>query len=332
MPVTVFTKPLKGGNKGSVRAFVSYLSKEDKKRDNTSGQDREYFFTQNSDRVPAALVIQAMDGSWKGKGLSRSEDKFFTGVTALSQAECRHLEQNPGLIREVIRRQMQAYAEAFNKELKADDLVWFAKVEHTRRYKGDDPEVQTGSKASGQAKEGVHIHVHWMVGRCDRHADNRRSYSPMINDRRGFDRKRFLIQCDHLFDAVTGFRREQLTGLALHEQRKNKRDQTKNIKSKQYKQNLAITPLQDQSWETKRAEQTLIERKEVEKLAMTREDLKNENKDVQARDVGMLEPSLQSTPQDDSIDKAPKPDVHHEPKRQPTQNEPRPAPGLGMGG
>jgi hypothetical protein len=273
-----------------------------------------------------------MDGSWKGKGLSRSEDKFFTGVTALSQEECRHVEESPGLIREVIRRQMQAYADAFNKGLNASDLVWLAKVEHTRRYKSDDPEVQTGSKASGQAKEGAHLHVHWMVGRCDRHQGNRLSYSPMINDRRGFDRKRFLIECDHLFDAITGFRREQPTGLSLHEQRKDKHDQAKGAKSKQYKRNPAITPLQDQSWHTKRVEQALIERKEVEQTAVDYANAGGPDKDVQeGGKQPKLDPMLPSTVEHDSALKIQKPTISEEPKQEPAQNEQAPNRGLGLG-
>ena len=118
---------------------------------------------------------------------------------------------------------MEAYAAGFGirgeKQLQAKDLVYFGKIEHERRYKGNDPEVISGQHQSGELKAGNNMHVHVLVSRKD--GSNKIKLSPMATEKgdtdnamlnakavqRGFNRTAFSEKVEREFDQHFGYKR-----------------------------------------------------------------------------------------------------------------------------
>lgn len=170
-------------NNGSCGALVNYLSKEDKDR----GDDMEYFFDHDRDNVFSNEVVNTID-SYR-KGLGRNDTKFYSLVIAPTSEETSKMKDPTRELREFTRECMDAYAKNFkgkngDRKLEGKDIVYFAKIEYNRYYKGSDDEVKRGEAKQGDTKPGGNMHVHVVVSRKDK--SNRYKISPCVKDKKLF--------------------------------------------------------------------------------------------------------------------------------------------------
>ena len=113
---------------------------------------------------------------------------------------------------------MRNYAANFKKNIAENNIVWFAKIEHKRRFKGTDKEVMIGRAKSGEPKKGFQTHVHITVSRM--HKDYRINLSPLANARSsenlvlngrkvkgGFDRSNWKQLNEDSFDKMFKYSR-----------------------------------------------------------------------------------------------------------------------------
>lgn len=208
MPYINIENSGKGNNKGSCRALVNYLCKENEGK---TIHEQEHFFSHSDDQINRLQVINAIDNNVKK--LSKSDSKFFMVTLNFSEHEAKHISSDPVKIRAYAREVMNLYAKNFNKGLVSTDLVWYAKIEYKRSFKGFEPEVLNGSYSQGQLKPGINTHVHLVISRKDR--SQKLKLSPMTNHRKssrgiikaGFDRTNFKIQCEQAFDKKFQYKR-----------------------------------------------------------------------------------------------------------------------------
>ena len=199
----------KGNNKGSCKALVNYLCKENVGKELNN---REHFFSVEQNQINRLEVINGIDTniSRLGKGVS----KFFMLTLNFSQREAGQVDNNTTMIRTYVREVMDLYAQNFNKGLRSIDLVWFAKIEYNRTFKGFEKEMFNGGFKQGDLKPGLNTHVHIIVSRKDR--TQRLKLSPMTTHRRstsgiiksGFDRMNFKIKCEKCFDNTFNYQRK----------------------------------------------------------------------------------------------------------------------------
>lgn len=205
-----------GQRSGSSGGLVDYLEKE------VQGQ----WFSLDREDVPAAEVTQTLDGN--KRNLNRDADKYYQVVLAPSQAELRHIGNDPAQLREYTRAAMEQYAANFGKGIEGRDLVYFAKVEHERTTGPADRAVQLGDVARGQTKEGAQIHIHVIVSRTENltsynerkqsgELDRKNPYhlSPLTNHKDtqrgpvtgGFERKQYSERVEQAFDQAFDYQR-----------------------------------------------------------------------------------------------------------------------------
>lgn len=124
---------------GSVRDFVQYLEKEN---DQKSPELEEQFFDQYNDRISAEEVIAQIDNNTAK--LNKKDPKFYSIVVSPSQRELKAINNDPEKLRQYVRELMKDYAASFhrNKEVKVDDLKYYAKIEKERTFKGTDKEIR----------------------------------------------------------------------------------------------------------------------------------------------------------------------------------------------
>ncbi|RAJ90051.1 hypothetical protein LX87_05530 [Larkinella arboricola] len=205
-----------GGGGGSCRGLAEYLEKEQQ------GQ----WFDQSRQDLSVRGVIEHLDAN--KRNLGREEAKFYQLVLSPSQSELKHLGNDPSQLQAYTRAVMEAYASHFGKGIESRDLVWYAKIEHTRHYNHQDRPVQLGEIARGQAKAGEQTHVHVLVSRTENLAryqaqkqsgaisrKNPLKLSPATNHRGtergavqgGFDRSAFKTLAEQVFDQQFGYSR-----------------------------------------------------------------------------------------------------------------------------
>ena len=139
MYITITRQHLGNHFSQSAGDYVAYLEKENEDR---STEDKERFFDQNNDRVEPDQVIKEIDGNTAK--LKKKEPKFYALTINPSQRELRHIDNDPEKLRLYVREVMRDYAAAFHRERKVtvDDIKYFAKIEHERRFKGFDRQVK----------------------------------------------------------------------------------------------------------------------------------------------------------------------------------------------
>lgn len=157
------------------------------KEDENLGEDREYFFNHDKDIVMASEVLTTID-SYR-KGLEKKDTKFYSLVIAPTDAELKCMKDPRKELKDYTRMAMELYAENFNgitkaKNLKGKDIVYFAKMEFDRHYKGTDKEVLEGKVEQGTVKPGNNMHVHIIVSRKDK--SNTHKISPLVNNKKVF--------------------------------------------------------------------------------------------------------------------------------------------------
>jgi hypothetical protein len=197
-----FPPPSNGvyNNAGSCRQLVNYMEHEDMKRIE-QGLFAEGFFNLIDDGIYKSDVIQRIDSNI-GQ-LMKTDAKFYAihvspSAKELAQMGKTEQEQSDAMkhyIREVF---IPAYAKNFNKELDANDILFYGKIHFNR---------ERSEKAS-------FMHCHLIVSRKDQ--SNKVKISPLTNHRNtkngvikgGFDRKTLFQQSESGFDKLFGYQRD----------------------------------------------------------------------------------------------------------------------------
>jgi diadenosine tetraphosphate (Ap4A) HIT family hydrolase len=217
------------GNKQSCSDLVQYLSKENEGLDLVK---QEFFFNNKGMYFNNLSVTESIDNNVKG--LHKESTKFFMLTVNPSPRELNHLtviasgrevdnisELTPkeltkynDLLKDYTNNVMELYAAGFNKNLTAQDLLYYAKVEQERHYTHNDEalsrKVETlknegknfstivsklsnerqldiknyynnGVVVEGDKKPGLQTHVHIVVSRMD--GNMKTSISPLANSR-----------------------------------------------------------------------------------------------------------------------------------------------------
>ena len=226
MPFIKFqTSPKSEGNSGSVAPAISYFAKEDKKR---SPEEIGFgFFSSDRTGISPDEAQELIEHTLYSKSLGKDESKYFHVMIGFSQPELEG-KSDEELIDFVQKHFATMYLEAGQRhETDPSQLAWCAKLEKTRKYKGDDEKVRQGAKKSGQLKDGDQRHIHIVVAR--KTLDNRK-ISPLSNHFRkgkskgnvtkGFDQDEFKAMIEAEFDSFFKHSRERedsvLTKLAVH--------------------------------------------------------------------------------------------------------------------
>lgn len=186
----------KYNNSGSCIPLVKYLGKEDRGK----ALNRELYFSHNRDMVGGAEVIKAIDNNCPK--IDKHEAKFYSLVIAPRADEMKHLKNNPEKLKAFTRDVMDIYARNFNgkngknKNMSGKDLIYFAKLEEMRYYRGTDIEVKQGKVKQGDPLPGDNTHIHIIVSRQDQ--TKTMKLSPLVNSKNLFHREQFKLKsCEH---------------------------------------------------------------------------------------------------------------------------------------
>ncbi|MGJ8735389.1 DUF5712 family protein [Zobellia laminariae] len=254
------------GNKGSSAQLVNYLDKENKELEKNANRApsrnkeieirsrQQYFFGHESDAVSQMKVKEDIDKNIAKLG--KKDAKYFAPTISFSKDELKHIStiatggrsvknttqmnnsefgRYNDLLRGYSRVVMDNYAKNFNREEKGlksgKDLVYYAKIEHDRAFKGNDKEVRFGNAKSGDKKPGLQSHVHVIVSRKDQ--TQRLKLSPVANEKSttrtignnkyhvGFDRKQWIAQNENSFDKMFKYQRKEVEKFAIQNSLKN---------------------------------------------------------------------------------------------------------------
>ncbi len=209
MPFINITKSEKSSNKGSCNKLVNYLEKENKDQ---PIEQREFFFSATEPYVTANRVVDAIDNN-KAK-LKKTEAKFYLLNISPSREELEFINNDKDKLKAYAKEVMNLYAGNFGKDLKSEDLLWFAKVEQNRYYHQDDEEVEKGQHKQGEPKEGLNTHIQIIISRkC---AENKLQLSPLTNHKDtkkgfvkgGFNRVVFQLKGIEKFDELFQYERK----------------------------------------------------------------------------------------------------------------------------
>ncbi len=185
-------------NAGSCTALVNYLSKEDKDK----GLEKEFYFSHNQDKVTSLEVVRSIDGNCPD--IEKHEAKFYSLVVAPRPEEMEHLKHDKAELKAYVRDAMDIYAANFNKKdgssknLAGKDLVYYAKLEENRYYKGTDEAVKQGKAKQGDPLPGDNTHIHIIVSRKDK--TKQIKLSPLANSKKLFYREELKLKCCDHFD------------------------------------------------------------------------------------------------------------------------------------
>ena len=254
MPISKPHSTLGATNTSSCIDLAMYLEKENNdldkllKKANSTEEAREienrkqFFFSHSKNNISTNEVISSIDKNIKKLG--KKDAKYFAPTINFSQQELKHIIQSVtdkkevenvwelnareyelfnDKIKEYAKLIMNNYAKNFNRENKGlksgDDLVYFAKIEHFRKFKGTDDEVKNGIYKAGELKPGVNSHVHLIVSRKDK--TQRLKLTPTTKERSttrtiggntyhvGFDRMKWINMNEKSFDDYFQYKRRQ---------------------------------------------------------------------------------------------------------------------------
>ena len=142
MYITITPQKMGGNYSKSSADFVGYLEKENQ---GLEQQDMEHFFNQYGDEISAEEVIQEIDGNTAK--LEKHEPRFYSITVSPSKYELRKLQNSSEDLKRYTRELMKDYVASFNREIKGrpvsiDDIKYYAKIEHLRKFKGTDFQVK----------------------------------------------------------------------------------------------------------------------------------------------------------------------------------------------
>lgn len=146
MYITISPQKLGKQYSQSAADFVGYLEKENKE---LPQENHEYFFNQFGDGIPSENVIKEIDANTAK--LKKREPKFYSITVNPSKYELKQLKHTTKNLKEYTQELMKVYAASFNREINGrpisiTDIKYFAKIEHQRKFKGTDKEVQENQK------------------------------------------------------------------------------------------------------------------------------------------------------------------------------------------
>lgn len=254
MPISKPHSSLGSKNSGSCYNLARYLEKENRELENILNKNnslkdianysnrKQDFFNHTKSDISIIEVVDSIDNNIKK--LCKKDSKFFAPTINFSQEEQEHIisliteeevktvwelnqkqfELYNELLRGYILRVMNNYALNFNRKdkglLSGDDLLYFAKIEHFRKFKGTDTKTKSGEFKSGDYKPGLNSHVHILVSRKDK--TQRLKLTPTTKERStqrkignndyqvGFDRKKWTDLNEKSFDAYFKYDRPEL--------------------------------------------------------------------------------------------------------------------------
>lgn len=255
MPISKPHSTLGASNTSSCVDLAIYLEKENNDLDKlllkskTIQQKRaiesrkQFFFSHSKNNISTNQVISSIDNNIKKLG--KKDAKYFAPTINFSQQELIHILQVitgkkkikdvwelnlkeyvlfNEKIQEYTKLIMTNYAKNFNRENKGltsgNDLVYYAKIEHFRKFKGTDEEVVKGIQKAGNFKPGINSHVHLIVSRKDK--TQRLKLTPTTKERSttrkiggnnyhvGFDRMKWINMNEHSFDTFFNYKRTEL--------------------------------------------------------------------------------------------------------------------------
>ncbi|SIQ13110.1 MobB family relaxase [Maribacter ulvicola] len=142
MYITITPQKLGGTYSQSSADFVGYLEKENQ---GLEQQDVEHFFNQYGDEISAEEVVKEIDGNTAK--LKKKEPKFYSITVSPSKYELRKLQNNSQDLKTYTRELMKDYVASFNREINGrpitvNDIKYYAKIEHQRKFKGTDIQVK----------------------------------------------------------------------------------------------------------------------------------------------------------------------------------------------
>jgi hypothetical protein len=205
-----------GGSSGSCGGLVEYLEKE----------QAGLWFGQNREQLAGHEVVAEIDPN--KRNLGREDDKYYQVILAPSQAELAHIGADSQKLQAFTRATMEQYAQNFGKGIESKDLVWFAKIEHSRSFDHTDRAVQLGEQQKGVAKTGDQTHIHVIVSRTENlreYVDGKKNgfherknpyhLSPLTNHKAttkgpvigGFERNSFSQRTEQTFDQAFTYER-----------------------------------------------------------------------------------------------------------------------------
>lgn len=252
-------------NAGSCTPLVNYLSKEDTGK----GLEKEFYFSHDRDKVSSIEVIKSIDNNCPN--IEKHQAKFYSLVVSPKPDEMEHLKHDKDELKSYVRNVMEIYAGNFNKKdgtsknLGGENLVYYAKLEENRYYKGTDEEVKQGKAKQGEPLPGDNTHVHIIVSRKDKTKEI--EFSPLVNSKKLFNREQLKVNCCKHFDKKYNY-----TGAGKEiEEHIIKRDGTLEEIKAYYKKEYEQT----RNWRNKK-EQELSKNQEVSKT-INQEENKRQN-------------------------------------------------------
>ena len=254
MPISKPHSTLGATNNSSCVDLALYLEKENNELDRlqqkaTSSSKnmaiekrKQFFFTHSKNNISTNEVISSIDSNIKRLG--KKDAKYFAPTINFSSEELKHIlskitnkkeiehvwelnEKEYTLfndkIKEYAREIMTNYAKNFNREDKGlktgNDLVYFGKIEHFRKFKGTDKEVLNETYKTGDFKPGINSHVHLIVSRKDK--TQKLKLTPTTKERSttrtiggntyhvGFDRMNWINMNEKSFDIFFQYKRPE---------------------------------------------------------------------------------------------------------------------------
>ena len=255
MPISKPHSSLVASNKASCSNLAVYLEKENQELDKQIKKNhsqvkifdlesrKQGFFSSSECNISTIEVIDAIDSN--KKKLGKDDAKYFAPTISFSENELNHIvyiatgkkdissvwelnmhemHEFNRIIREYGRKVMDNYALNFNRQNKGinsgADLVYFAKIEHFRKFKGTDEAVLKGKAVSGKLKQGLQSHIHVIVSRKDK--TQKLKLSPTCNEKAttrtigeneyhvGFDRLKWTETNEKIFDDHFKYQRPEL--------------------------------------------------------------------------------------------------------------------------
>jgi len=254
MPISKPHSTLGAKNTGSSSLLANYLDKENRelealinKQDTLVEiklfQDRKQeFFNHKKADIGLVEVIDSIDNN--KRKLGKTDAKYYAPTISFSLNELNHiislatdkkrisnvwqlnsieLRRYNEHLKDYIKKVMDNYAENFNRQHKGlktgNDLVYFAKIEHFRKFKGTDKEVKNGLFKNGDYKPGLNSHAHIIVSRKDKTQSlkldpttKERSTQRTIGGNAyqiGFDRKKWTNSNEKSFDVLFSYNRAE---------------------------------------------------------------------------------------------------------------------------
>lgn len=251
-----------GNNSGSCEAYAFYITKS---------SSVKKVFNSKMEYVKVEDAISHIDQHAKG-GIRSQEAKWYSPVYSLSQDESIHLankildygtcasrgiskyddltpeeqEKYDLEVQKLAVRFQRQMAKNFNKSFLGindeHDILWYASIEHARKYKGFDDAVVKKEKYQGMKKEGFNTHIHIIQSRKGLN-EKKSLLSPQANARSltkqlvGFDRNRFYNVIEQQFDMFAQYNRKITETFEYFKARKKAEDSP--IENKlQYKTNF----------------------------------------------------------------------------------------------